>query len=80
MKGVFLCKNKSDIEFAINKMKNQTQYNLKLPKNLFLEQTTFKVSKWVHNSFEKKDLKTVANKFLSSEKIFKKLGSDKWKF
>ena len=80
LKGVFLCKNKSDIEFAINKMKNQTQYNLKLPQNLFLEQTTFKVTKWAQNSFVKKDLKTVADKFLSSEKIFKKLGPEKWNF
>ena len=61
-------------------MKNQEKPNPQPLKNLFLEQTTFKVSRYVPISFAKKDLKTVADKFLSSEKIFKKLGPEKWNF
>jgi hypothetical protein len=78
--GVFLCKNKNDIKKAIHKMKIQEQPHPQLPNNLFSEQTTFKITKFIMNSFIKKDLKTIANKFLSSEKIFKKLGPEKWVF
>jgi len=80
LNGIYLCKSQKDLKLVINKMKNQEKPNPQPLKNLFLEQTTFKVSRYVPISFAKKDLKTVADKFLSSEKIFKKLGPEKWNF
>lgn len=80
LRGIYLCKSQRDLKSAIKKMKIQERPHPQLSKNLFLDQAIFEVTRYKSILFVKKDLKIIAGKFLSAEKIFEKLGPEKWNF
>ena len=78
--GVFLCKSKADVSNAINKMLKNKIPKPKIEDNFLLNDTIFEYKNYVVNSFSNKDIELISKKFLLAEKIFQKLGPEKWNF